>query len=1234
MELDWNDAALRGQFAHGLHWEVSRQIATRESCPHTLLKLQNAALVINNALCKEQASHPPKDNKPSRPSNPARGTSTGQSTTGSKKLSNNPNFVLEEERNRRRAAGACIKCGKMGHKFVECRTGWKATLAEDKGKAKETAKTGKDSEYQLGKDINKISPLFTISIKPEKQVDLLEVLIDSGATSSFLHPCTAELLRLPLIDLPQPCTVTMLDGSSPQAGKIWKKANLTFSFDGKRMTKTFLICNTGSHAAILGLKWLDAHNPEIDWNTCTLSFPHAPPKHVAIAKEEEANKNPLEGVPSKYHQYAKVFGEEEFNKLPPHWHYNIGIELTEEGPLNSPLYSMTNAKSSTLKDWLRDKLRAGKIRPSKSSISSPVMFVPKKDGSCCLVVDYCRLNNWTKKNVYLLPRPDDLMAQLCGAKIFTKLDLRWGYNNVQVKAGDEWKTAFWTKYGLYKSLVMTFGLTNAPASFQHFMNNLFKDLLDVCIIIYLDDILIYSKDDTSHTQHVHEVLRRLMENQLFCKASKCTFHVTSVEYLGIIVLDKGFSLDKLKIQAIQEWPTPTKVKEVQSFLGFANFLRQFVANFSHMARPLHNLVKKDTPWVWSTKEQEAFQGLKDAITTAPVLCHANPSKPYFLKTDASGAALGFLSESFKGAKQNYDTHNKELLAIIWSFEYWRIFLEGTNHPITVFTDHRNLEYWKESRTFNCHHAQWHLLLAGYNFQIVYRPGKQLGKPNALSRQSDHADVPPANQTMLPGPVFANVALVTLEKELQRQIKAALDQDKSLEEILQFLQSKSKAPLSIKRAFKDYQMEAGLLFYQGRIVVPDVGTLRTDLLQIFHDSPLAGHPGRQQTLELVSRNYYWPGIRAATYWHVDSCKTCQQIRKPKYTSIPPQPLELPTRPWQHMSYDMIVDLPKDGNSNSILVIVDSFTKYVILVECSKKLKAPELADLFLRHIWKRYSMPKKTVSDQGRVFNNKFLKALYQCLGIDPHFSSAYHPQSDGQMEQVNPTVEHFLRAYSGVNQRDWVKWLPMVEFAYNNATHSSTSKSPFKALYGWEPSLTPSNVPTDVLEADDMATQMEAQWREIEATLQQSKSRMTARRTGDPISFEVGEEAWLDAKNMKLKTLSPKLTEQHLGPFEITEKISNCAYRLKLLPSMRIHNVFYVGLLSKVRRDDKRAFKNQPLLVTIDREEEYKVEGITDMEERNGKWFFRVKWKGYGSEENTWEPRENLKNAKKILKDF
>ncbi|QRW21941.1 Retrotransposable element Tf2 protein [Rhizoctonia solani] len=333
----------------------------------------------------------------------------------------------------------------------------------------------------------------------------------------------------------------------------------------------------------------------------------------------------------------------------------------------------------------------------------------------------------------------------------------------------------------------------------------------------------------------------------------------------------------------------------------------------------------------------------------------------------------------------------------------------------------------------------------------------------------------------------------------------------------------------------------------------------------------------------------------------------------------------------MSYDMIVDLPKDGNCNSILVIIDSFTKYSIFVKCSKKLKALELAELFLENVWKHHGMLEKTRMDRGRVFNNKFLRALYKQLGIDPHFSLAYHPQSNEQMEWVNPSIKHFLRAYSGINQRDWTRWLPMAKLVYNNAVHSSTGKTPFKVLYGWEPNLTPSNIPTDVPEADDLAQTMEAQWREVEAALQQSKTQMSARESGSPIKFEIGEKAWLDTKNVKLKTLSPKLTKQHLGPFKVTKRISNWAYCLQLPPSMSIHDVYYVGLLSKVKRDNKCIFENCPPPVTVDGEEEYEVKGITDVEECEGKWYFRVKWKGYRLEENTWEPQENLKNTKNLL---
>jgi hypothetical protein len=291
-----------------------------------------------------------------------------------------------------------------------------------------------------------------------------------------------------------------------------------------------------------------------------------------------------------------------------------------------------------------------------------------------------------------LTPPGRALEKLKHAKVFTKLDLRSEYNNIQIKEGDEWKTAFRTKFGHYKYTVMPFGLTNAPAVFQRFMN-IFRDLLDIYVIVYLDDILIFSKSKEEHVGHVKEVLKRLQQNHLYCNHKKCDFFVDRVSYIGLVITPEGISMEKEKVQAVLEWPAPTSVKGVQSFLGFANFYRRFVPDFSRLACPMNALTQKTSPWTWGEVQQQAFNEIKAAISKEPTLAHPNESKPYFLETDASGAAMGavlsqrqedgrlypiaFMSASFSPAELNYDTHDKELLAIIRAFEHWCIFLEGT-----------------------------------------------------------------------------------------------------------------------------------------------------------------------------------------------------------------------------------------------------------------------------------------------------------------------------------------------------------------------------------------------------------------------------------------------------------------------------------------------------------------------------------------------------------------------------
>ncbi|KAB5587857.1 Retrotransposable element Tf2 [Ceratobasidium theobromae] len=484
----------------------------------------------------------------------------------------------------------------------------------------------------------------------------------------------------------------------------------------------------GSQSLILGMPWLSDANPLINWRTLAITILDTEQGYLAEPAKALA-------VPPEFQEFTQVFGEEFFTTLPPHCPYDCEIPLEEGKDVPcSPIYPMTPAE------------------PSTSPAGAPVMFVKRADGRLRLVVDYRRLNNITIKNRYALPRQDELIEKLKHAKIFTKLDLRNGFNNVCIKEGDEWKTAFRTKYVHFEYTVMPFGLTNAPAVFQRLMNNIFRDLLDIYVIVYLVDILIFSNSKEEHLLHIKEVLCCLDANQLFCNPDKCFFLKDHIGYIGLTITPEGISMEQEKVKAIREWPTPSTVKQVQSFLGFANFYRRFVQNFSSLARPLTYLTQKNQPWTWGEAQQAAFNAIKAEISKEPTLAHPNENKHYFLETDASGTAMGavlsqwgedgrlhpvaFMSSSFSSAEMNYDTHDKELQAIVQAFEDWRIFLEGTEQPVTVFTDHRNLECWKTARTINHRHACWYLTLPSYNFVFAYRPGKQSGKPDRSSTSID------------------------------------------------------------------------------------------------------------------------------------------------------------------------------------------------------------------------------------------------------------------------------------------------------------------------------------------------------------------------------------------------------------------------------------------------------------------------------------------------------------------
>jgi hypothetical protein len=440
--------------------------------------------------------------------------------------------------------------------------------------------------------------------------------------------------------------------------------------------------------------------------------------------------------------------------MPPHQTYDhtIDLEPGAKAPWG-PIYNLSELELTTLRESLDDLLDKGFIRASSSPAGAPVLFSKKKDSALRLCVDFCGLNRITIKNRYPIPLVNNIMDRLHNAKVFSKIDLRAGYHNVRIREGDEWKTAFHTCYGSFEYLVMPFGLTNAPATFQRFMNDIFADMVDLFVVVYLDDILIFSDNIDEHRDHVRRVLQCLRDNNLHARPDKSEFHCDSIEYLGFIVSPAGISMDPSKIEVILSWPALKTVKETQSFLGFANFYRHFIYNYSKIARPLNSLTRKNTAFVWTKRCQEAFDTLKSAFTSAPILAHYDPDNPIIVETDGSEYAIaGILSQinqqtgllhpiafyscSMQPEELNYDISNKELLAIHEAFKQWRPYLEGARHTILVLTDHNNLQSFAMTKQLSRRQARWSEYMSSFDFVVKYHPGRLGTKPDALTRRPD------------------------------------------------------------------------------------------------------------------------------------------------------------------------------------------------------------------------------------------------------------------------------------------------------------------------------------------------------------------------------------------------------------------------------------------------------------------------------------------------------------------
>ena len=1075
------------------------------------------------------------------------------------------------------------------------------------------------------------------------------------------------------------------------------------------------------HDVIIGMPWLDAakvtigFGPPRRWNgqlldsddVLSIRETDGTAELLAAMREHTSNGR----MRQLQDEYADVFKA----TLPPTTggqrkeavHFSITLSDTTCVPVKQRERRLTPAKRAAALDWVREEVAAGRMEQSTGEWSAQLVFAAKyKDDKLIgwrICGDYRDLNHQTRADAEPLPLPEEILDQLQGSSVFSKMDLLKGFNQIPVASDSRPYMAVSTPDGLYQPTVMPFGVRNAPGAFQREMRRVLRDRLHRGVEVFIDDIIIHSSNEEEHVELLAWVFQRLRDEHYYAHPEKCEFMMDEVSFLGHVVNSVGIAVQEHKVAAVREWPTPTTKREVRGFLGLTGYYRRFVQNYSKIAEPLTLLTGDSVVWRWAEAQQSAFQQLKDRLSSAALLVYANPTRPYVLQTDASDCAVGavlsqqqddgmerpiaYWSHKLNKAEYNYSATEKELLAIVLACEHWAGYLEGSQCPILVRTDHQPLTWLNTRPVVTARLARWVVRLTGYDFKIDYVKGKENVVADALSRRSDMEESARIEIAEMRSKGQGERVRLSVVNTHETEVKAIDEGQGELSVNIDTLWDRMKAAamsdgdyqrrLKGRQEDDKWERRDGLLWSSdGAVWVPNDRELRTLVLQLSHD--WAGHFGISRTLKKVRQHCVWDGMTREVEDYCRSCVTCAIHKSSNQRSAGTlTQLPIPAEPWDSIGIDFVGPLPPSAASGNdcIMVVVDRLTKMVLLAPCKLTINGKQAGILALNLLLPLLALPKSIVSDRDVRFTGSCWSQMWAHMGTRLDMSTAYHPQTDGQTERTNRTVQTLLRMYVTERKGEWEDWLQMAAAAYNSTVHESTGKTPAEMNYpgrtidplSW--AMKGHKRVGDNEEAGRMLDSLRAVWSEARTRLvaEREKQAKYANERRRPVSYEVGQMVYLSSKH--LSTVKGKLKERWAGPFIIKSVSSNgSAVTLELPVGWRVHPTFHVSLVKPYVTSryqwPGRAQQDRVVPVIVDGAVEWEVEAIigkyvdqvTKKEQQQvvqssrpglrprKQWrsvsvttdvvYYLVKWQGYDEVEASWKLASELTNCRELIDEY